>query len=75
MKLNLFILVISLLLLIYISCKIEEKSIPISYAVLLIFLILKKYLEEQNQEDFQSKQEKEAINQMKQYKKQQKMMN
>ena len=30
MKLNLFILVISLLLLIYVSCKIEEKSIPIS---------------------------------------------
>ena len=61
MKLNLFILVISLLLLIYVSCKIEEKSIAYFLAVLLIFLILKKYLEEQNQEDFQSKQEKEAI--------------
>lgn len=64
MKLNLFILVISLLLLIYVSCKIEEKTITYFLSVLLIFLILKKYLEEQNQEDFESKEEKEAINQL-----------
>jgi len=64
MKLNLFILVISLLLLIYVSCKIEEKNITYFLSVLLIFLILKKYLEEQNQEDFESKEEKEAINQL-----------
>ena len=64
MKLNLFILVISLLLLIYVSCKIEEKTITYFLSVLLIFLILKKYLEEQNQEDFESKEEKEAISQL-----------
>ena len=64
MELNLFILVIFLLGFIFISSKIEKKSIGYFFCILLIFLILKKYLDKQNRETFQSTQEREAISKM-----------
>ena len=64
MYLNLFILVIFLLGFIFISSKIPQKSIVYFLCILLIFLILKKYLDKQNRETFQSAQEKEAISKM-----------
>ena len=64
MELNLFILVIFLLGFIFISSKIEKKSIVYFLCILLIFLILKKYLDKQNRETFQSTQEREAISKM-----------
>jgi TolA-binding protein len=72
MELNLFILVIFLLGFIFISSKIEQKSIVYFLCILLIFLILKKYLDRQNnknnqainKENFQSSQEIEAISKM-----------
>ena len=64
MYLNLFILVIFLLGFIFISSKIPQKSIVYFLCILLIFLILKKYLDKQNRETFQSAQEREAISKM-----------
>jgi len=64
MYLNLFILVIFLLGFIFISSKIPQKSIVYFLCILLIFLILKKYLDNQNIETFQSAQEREAISKM-----------
>ena len=70
MELNLFILVIFLLGFIFISSKIPQKSIVYFLCILLIFLILKKYLDKQNnqnkqnRETFQSAQEREAISKM-----------
>ena len=76
MELNLFILVIFLLGFIFISSKIEQKSIIYFLCILLIFLVLKKYLDRQNnqniinkqniinRENFQSAQEIEAISKM-----------
>ena len=71
MELNLFILVIFLLGFIYISSILDkDKSIVYFLCILLIFLILKKYLDNQNNQDnkyrekFQSAQEIDAINKM-----------
>ena len=64
MYLNLFILVIFLLGFIFVSSKIPQKSIVYFLCILLIFLILKKYLDKQNRETFQSSQEREAISKM-----------
>ena len=62
MDLNMILLIIFLLGIIYVSSLVKEKSIVYLLCIMFLFFILKKYTE--NQEGFESQQEKDAINKL-----------